>query len=306
MDTTLNKVPVLVLAFNRADHVEQAMQAIREYKPERLYLECDGARPNKKGEAEAVALTRKTMLDLVDWPCEVKTLFRDKNLGCANAVYDAISWFFEHEEWGVIIEDDIVVSQDFFKLCEELLPRYKDEDRIMEISARNHRPRTELANTYIFCDGFYIWGWASWRRAWQKMDMSMAKWKKMSLIRLWRKFGFFKGSMMYYYWNDCYKHVKTHSSWGTRWYFCISECNGLVLTPGQNLALNIGMQSDGTHYNKKDIDPYAYLEMQNIVWPLKYNDNIIFDKEQLKREKEDFWYIRMIGLKKKIKNLLHL
>ena len=104
------KVPVLVLAFNRADHVAKAMEAIREYRPERLYLECDGARKNKAGETEAVALTRKTMLDMVDWPCEVKTLFREKNLGCANAVYGDIKWFFEDEELGVIIEDDVVVG----------------------------------------------------------------------------------------------------------------------------------------------------------------------------------------------------
>lgn len=300
------KVPVLVLAFNRADHVAEAMKAIQEYKPDRLYLECDGARPHKEGEVEAVEQTRQTMLNAITWDCEVKTLFREENLGCAKAVYGAISWFFEHEEWGVIIEDDIIVSQDFFKLCEDLLPRYKDQERIMEISARNHRPRKELANTYMFSDGFYIWGWATWRRAWQQMDMSMAKWKDISILQLWRKFGFVKGSMMYHYWDDCYKHSDTHSSWGTRWYFCVSECDGLVLTPGVNLALNIGMQSDGAHYSKNDQDPYFYLTMQSIEWPLIYNDDAHFDKEQLRRERQDFSYIRKIGAKKKIARLLHI
>ena len=134
------KVPILVLAFNRADHVEQAMLAIKEYKPERLYLECDGPRVHKQGEKEAVEATRKVMLDAIDWPCEVKTLFREENLGCANAVYGAITWFFEQEEYGVIIEDDVVVGQGFFRLCEILLPRYKNDERVMEISAENHYP----------------------------------------------------------------------------------------------------------------------------------------------------------------------
>ena len=130
----MRKLPILVLAFNRADHVREAMKSIREYKPERLYLECDGARQNKTGEKDAVEETRQAMLDAVDWPCEVKTLFRDENLGCAQAVYGAISWFFKNEKWGVIIEDDVIVGQDFFRLCEDLLPRYENEERIMEIS----------------------------------------------------------------------------------------------------------------------------------------------------------------------------
>ena len=137
------KVPILVLAFNRADHVEQAMLAIKEYKPERLYLECDGPRVHKQGEKEAVEATRKAMLDAIDWPCEVRTLFRQENLGCANAVYGAITWFFEQEEYGVIIEDDVVVGQDFFRLCEILLPRYKNDERVMEISAENHYPNQQ-------------------------------------------------------------------------------------------------------------------------------------------------------------------
>ena len=143
------KVPILVLAFNRADHVEQAMLAIKEYKPERLYLECDGPRVHKQGEKEAVEATRKAMLDAIDWPCEVRTLFRQENLGCANAVYGAITWFFEQEEYGVIIEDDVVVGQDFFRLCEILLPRYKNDERVMEISEENHYPNQQNENTYF-------------------------------------------------------------------------------------------------------------------------------------------------------------
>ncbi|MBQ0088271.1 MAG: hemolysin hemolytic protein [Prevotellaceae bacterium] len=299
------KVPILVLAFNRPDHVAKSMEAIREYQPDKLYLECDGARTHKGGERKAVEETRKAMLDSVDWPCEVKTLFREENLGCANAVYGAISWFFENEEYGCIIEDDIVVSQDFFRLCEDLLPRYKDEERIMEIGARNHRPNINKANTYVYTNGFHIWGWATWRRAWHKMDMNMKNWPRISIGHLWGKFGMFKGSMMYYYWKDCYKHLEENTSWGTRWYFCVTFHNGLVLIPCVNLAINVGVDGGGTHYDEGDIDPYAYLCLQTISWPLAYNDTFEFDKHQLKVEKEDFLYIRKLGLKKKIKKIFY-
>ena len=296
------KVPVLVLAFNRADHVAKAMEAIREYRPERLYLECDGARKNKAGETEAVALTRKTMLDMVDWPCEVKTLFREKNLGCANAVYGAITWFFEHEEWGVIIEDDVVVGQDFFRLCEELLPRYKDEERIMEISAENHYPNSKDANTYFYSLDFKCWGWASWARAWKQMDMKMTKWPEQGLTKLVKSFDLFKGCMMYYYWHSTYKNIETSTSWATRWAFTIFAENGLCIIPGVNLAVNIGTDG-GAHYENGDVNPYAHLQVERMSFPIVYNDTIALDERQRKLSNKDFFRIRMIGLRKKLRVL---
>ena len=296
------KVPILVLAFNRADHVVKAMEAIREYKPERLYLECDGARPHKSGEAEAVELTRKTMLEMVDWQCEVKTLFREKNLGCANAVYGAITWFFEHEEWGVIIEDDVVVGQDFFRLCEELLPRYAKEEKVMEISAENHYPNPNDASTYFYSVDFKCWGWASWARAWKRMDMKMTKWPKQSLRKLIRDFDVFKGCMMYYYWSRTYKNIAHSTSWATRWAFTIYAENGLCIIPGVNLAVNIGTDG-GAHYENGDVNPYSHLRVERMSFPLVYNDVIELDDRQRRLSNKDFFRIRMIGLRKKLRTI---
>lgn len=297
-----DKIPVLVLAFNRADHVEEAMQAIREYKPDRLYLECDGARLHKQGEKEAVEATRKAMLDAVDWPCEVKTLFREENLGCAKAVYGAITWFFEQEEYGVIIEDDVVVGQGFFRLCEILLPRYKNDERVMEISAENHYPEPQNANTYFYTIDFKCWGWATWARAWKHMDMSMSKWPEQSLSTLIRTFGFLEGCMRYKYWNHTYNNIHTNTSWATRWAFTIFVERGLCITPGDNLAINIGTDG-GAHYENGDINPYAHLKIGTLREPLHFNDNVVLDKRQQKLHNKDFLRIRMIGLKKKIRNV---
>ena len=120
-----NNIPILVLAFNRADHVVEAMKAIKVYQPKRLYLECDGPRKAKEGEQEAVEATRKAMLDSIDWPCEIKTLFREENMGCAHAVNDAITWFFRHEEYGIICEDDIILSPDFFSIMRRTVAKIR-------------------------------------------------------------------------------------------------------------------------------------------------------------------------------------
>ena len=96
---------VLFLVFNRPDTTAQVFEAIRKAKPSRLYVAADGPRSAREGEAERVAKVRE-ISTAVDWPCVLHTLFRNENLGCKYAVSDAISWFFRHEDKGIILEDD--------------------------------------------------------------------------------------------------------------------------------------------------------------------------------------------------------
>lgn len=301
----MKKIPILVLAFNRADHVVEAMKVIQKYKPDRLYLECDGPRLNKVGEQEAVKATRKAMLDSVDWQCEVKTLFREKNYGCAQAVNDAITWFFKNEEYGIICEDDIVLSPDFFKLCEELLPRYANEDRIMEITAQNHSHREDISNTYVYSCREHCWGWASWARAWEKMDMTMSAVPSLTYSFLIKRLGVFEAIMRMHYFQYGYNHLSTYKSWAFRWTLSILVNNGLVIIPGVNLAKNIGTEG-GVHYDSDDTDPYADLDIGSINWPLVYNDCFEIDRRQSRYDAKDFLRLRIIGLNKKIRKILHI
>ena len=109
-------------------------EAIRKAKPPRLYVAADG--PRALGEREKCEQVRRIATQ-VDWDCDVKNFFRDKNLGCRVAVSSAIDWFFENEEEGIILEDDCLPSQSFFWFCEELLERYRLDMRIMAVSGNN-------------------------------------------------------------------------------------------------------------------------------------------------------------------------
>lgn len=297
----IKKVPVLVIAFNRPEHARRAMGPIREYQPDRVYLACDGPRVGKEGELKQVDESREAMKAMIDWPCDVKTLFQSVNLGCAYGPYTAISWFFEHEEYGIIIEDDVIVGLDFFKLCEVLLPRYASEERIMQISAENHSGRIDVNNSYVYSQFYLCWGWATWRRAWRSMDMSMSAANNLSSYYLIKRLGLFRGLMMRYYFRKAYNHIESFSSWATRWYLSILAHDGLVICPGANLAINIGM-SGGEHYQRFDNNPYKDLTIRNIEWPLVYNDILEADRLQKKYDSRDFLRIRMFGLKNKLKN----
>lgn len=300
----MEKLPILVLAFNRKESVVKALKAIRDYQPERLYLSCDGARDNKVGEKDIVTETRKAMLNMIDWPCKIMTLFQEKNLGCAHAVYDAITWFFNNEKYGIIIEDDIVISQDFFHLCEILLPMYEKDEHIMQISAQNRSFKIESSDEYVFNRMPIIWGWATWKRAWEKMDMQMSQWPHYPKLKILKAYGIFQGCMMWYYWDKTFKNLKTNQSWATRWFFSVLYNDGICICSKVNLAKNIGIGSNNaTHYKKGDKDPYNKLKIGKIKWPLKIAQSIQLDKQQLKYDKKDFFRIRMIGLKKKLRIL---
>ena len=126
--------PILFLVFNRPDTTQRVFAQIRKIQPKQLFIAADGARKGKEGEQERVAQVRKLILEGIDWDCEVKTLFRDENLGCGKAVSEGITWFFKNVEQGIILEDDTLPDLSFFPFCEELLERYKDDERVAMIS----------------------------------------------------------------------------------------------------------------------------------------------------------------------------
>src|SRR5262245_55441705 len=103
--------PILLLVFNRPETTSRVFQAIRAVRPNKLYVAADGPRSDRAGEAERCVEVRR-IATAVDWPCEMRTLFREENLGCRRAVSGAITWFFEQEEAGIILEDDCLPHPD--------------------------------------------------------------------------------------------------------------------------------------------------------------------------------------------------
>lgn len=299
------KVPILFLIFKRRESAIKAFEPIRSYRPDKLYIAADGPRFSVEGEYDECEATRKAIVELIDWPCQVKTLFRDKNLGCTDAVNGGITWFFKHEKYGIINEDDIVLSNDFFKLCELLLPKYENETRVMAISARNHSGKFQQSNEYCFVNYVNIWGWATWRSAWEKNTQDFEGWKYFKKWKLIKRYGIFCGLMFIYYYCKCANKNINFGSWDYTWTYHIAKNDGVAIAPKVNLSKNVGIGVAGSaNYKEDDEDPYSHLTVGEILWPLKIKDEIHIDKDQEKADRKDFFRVRMIGARKKIKLLL--
>ena len=265
---------VLFLVFNRPDTTRQVFEAIRKAKPPRLYVAADGPRADRPGEEGKCEQVRQIATN-VDWDCEVKTLFREKNLGCGKAVSSAITWFFENEEEGIIIEDDCLPSQSFFWFYQELLERYRDDERVMVISGDNFdfgRKRTEYS--YYFSRYIHTWGWASWRRTWKLYDVNMSLWPEV------RDHGWLADILerkkTVRYWRGIFERVYQGKidTWDYQLWFACWIQNGLCIIPNQNLISNIGFGISATH--TCDIDhKLAHIPVKAIQIPLQHPPYVI-------------------------------
>lgn len=240
--------PVLFLIFNRPDVTELVFEAIKKAKPKKLFVAADGPRSNKPGEKEKCEETRKLVLDGIDWDCEVKTLFREENLGCKYAVSGAISWFFENVEEGIILEDDCLPDPDFFKYCSELLEKYRNDSSVMHIGSNNFNNVSEKRkSSYYFSSYVEIWGWATWRRAWKLYDPEMKAYPGLDKSKFLKNT--FKSSSEREYWTNCFNTSFENKvdTWDYQWVFCVYLNSGLCITPYTNLVTNLGFRPDATH-----------------------------------------------------------
>jgi hypothetical protein len=245
---------VLFMAFNRPETTSRVFDAIRKARPPRLYVAADGPRADRIGETARVERVRKIATE-VDWPCEMKTLFRKDNLGCKQAVSGAITWFFENEEEGIILEDDCLPHPDFFNFCETMLDYYRNDERVDVITGNNFQNGQQRgAGAYYFSKYNHCWGWASWRRAWRHYQGDLPFWPE------WRGSDDWKAvcpdNIERRYWERIFDQVYAGAidTWDYPWTACVWTHRGLTATPNVNLVTNIGFGVDATH----TCDPNAH------------------------------------------------
>lgn len=238
--------PVLFLVFNRPDVTARVFEVIRKVKPPRLYISADGPRPDREGEGAKCEEVRK-IATTVDWDCEVETLFRNKNHGCKKAVSSGISWFFKNEAEGIILEDDCLPVNSFFRFCDSQLEEHRNDQTVWSVGGTKFKcyPFKESKTAYR-SEIFFCWGWATWKSRWDRYSENL---DDMLPIDYW------SSKEAKTYWEKIINclHKKDCDSWG--YYFSIScikqRCNNIV--PPTTLVENLGFNKYSTHTAKAPI-----------------------------------------------------
>jgi len=292
------RTPVAFLIFNRPDTTERVFDKISRARPTKLLVVGDGPREERPGEREKCAAVR-AIVERVDWDCEVLTNYSEENLGCRRRISSGLDWVFGLVDEAIILEDDCLPHPSFFRFCEELLARYREDERIMMISGTNYfLDRTRIGESYFFARYYAIWGWASWARAWGRYDPSMEEWGKLREEDILEAF-FPRQDMRKHFsrmLDDAY--FGRIDTWDIQWVATCLLNNGLSIVPRVNLVSNLGIT--GTHTSRDqsnnnlpvfDIDPSHIRHPSSVVPYVRY-ETMLFER------------ILKTGIVKRIRNLV--
>jgi hypothetical protein len=261
---------VLFVIFKRPETTKLVLEQIRIARPKKLYIAADGPRPGLNDEKLLCEQTRE-VVSKIDWECTVKTKFNETNEGCKQGVSAAINWFFNNEPEGIILEDDCLPANSFFKFCDTLLAKYRYDTRVRHITGCNLQFGKKWGDgSYYFSNRTHVWGWASWKRAWDDYDINLSNYDSIQITPVFTNI--YHDDLVAEAWANIFQQVKagTVNSWAYPLDFVNFFNNGLVIIPNQNLISNIGFDSKATNTLDKG-SVYANIpleEMNEICHPV--------------------------------------
>jgi hypothetical protein len=275
--------PVLFLIFNRPANTQKVFEAIRQSQPSRLYIAADAPRPGNRIDEEKCRLTRE-VTEQIDWPCEVKRLYQEQNLGCSFGPRAAFGWFFSQEPEGIILEDDCVPHPNFFSFAQAMLERYRNDQRILSINGSNLGYQLSNGNSYTYSRFMNMWGWATWADRAKAIDYNLNEWKRVKRP-LWflhsrlKQHAFDADLNWYKYWQHKFDLTITQpvvTWWDWQWIFHQIKNKQFSVVPSINLITNIGFDADATH-TFEAANPAANIPTKSMPFPLQHPGRIKLD-----------------------------
>ncbi|MBO5334272.1 MAG: glycosyltransferase family 2 protein [Clostridia bacterium] len=294
MEKYLVDIPVALIFFNRDDTLKSVFEQVRKAKPSKLFLIQDGARENREDDIEGIAACRK-VVENVDWECEIFKNYSEENLGCGRRVSSGISWVFESVDRAIILEDDCVIEPTFINFCDELLEKYKDDERVAMISALNHFVDWDCGdNSYFFAKTGAIAAWATWKRVWDNFDFTI-KYYNDDYVKKVIKSSFnhkYAANARMKNWQSIYERGQKGEKiryWGPQFGFLKYRTTALSIVPSHTLSSNVGVgpkatfSGMGAEFMKKSMRPWFFQKTRPMEFPLKHPVTILPDCEYDKK-----------------------
>lgn len=282
------KTPIVLFIFKRPDEARKVLDVIRQARPEKLFIVADGPRYARPDEKVKCQETRR-IVELIDWKTELFKNFSKDNLGLKKRFTTGLNWVFKHVESAIILEDDCIPDISFFHFCESMLSRYCDDERIFSITGHNHLGEWKTGNhNYFFSNYFDCWGWATWKRVWEKYDSDMSDWPKPEVQEKIRQV--IADDAQFF--NRCRVLDASYSgeinSWAYPFFMMSLYHNGLTVTPSVNLIRNIGFGPDSSNTtNRKDLR--KDVKQFSLLPPFIPPENIVADREYDFRRYKKVW-----------------
>ena len=268
-----HRVPVVLVLFNRPEETRRVFAAIRAARPSWLFVIADGPRSGVPGEADRCA-EALAVVDSVDWECDVRSSVSPTNLGCRDRVTSGLDWVFSEVDRAIILEDDCLPDPTFFRFCEDLLEHYADNPQVMSIAGTNQQfGRRRGPYSYYFSMYEACWGWATWRRAWDRNDPQLATWPRAKEEGV-LDFIFSSPSVRKSWFRILSKVYRGEiNSWAYKWTYAHLIHSGLSIIPNVNLVSNIGFGPEATH--TQGVSRLANMPAVPMAFPLDHPPYVV-------------------------------
>lgn len=261
------KNPIVIFIFLRLESTLKLIDRLREVNARKIYIVGEGYRPNREGEALRVEEVRRQVENSIDWDCEIHTNYVPIDIGAGPRISSGISWVFETEERAIFLEDDIMPNVSFFRFCDEMLDYYENHPQIMAISGHNAIPEYVFDHSYTFSSIPFVWGWATWKRAWEGYDFHLSSWEQVKKNKTLKRQ--FKNKIFYQFRSDEYDMITSGATftWDYQFSYHLLINSGLSVVPHYNLTSNVGIGPDAT--NTKESKEHQHLP-QELDFPLNH------------------------------------
>jgi hypothetical protein len=268
--------PIVLIIFNRPESTRQVFAAIRAARPQQLLVIADAPRAHRPDDIPKCAAAR-AIVEEIDWNCQVFKNYADHNLGCGLRVSSGLDWVFQQVETAIILEDDCLPDQTFFPYCTALLDHYQHDPRIVHISGNNFQFGQQRGDASYFYSCYpHMWGWATWRRAWQHYRYHITSWPDRRSTD-WLEARLDTAAAVAN-WRQIFDQIYNREidTWDYQWTFACWQNNGLCIHPQVDLVANIGFNNEGTHTVRQN--QFANLPLGQMQFPLTHPPTIIRDR----------------------------
>lgn len=266
--------PILILTHKRFNSVKLIVNELKKIKPKQIYL-ANNPLPIEATQEEIK--NQKKIIKLFDnlpWDYILKKKIHPEHLDVKNSIVQSINWFFSNVEYGIILEDDCIPCPSFFYFCQTILIKYLDNQKIMHICGSNFQKIHNHKFSYYFSKYNHVWGWASWKRAWNLYDKDITFWPKLKKSDKWIKINPLWLERRYwdYFFSLCFNNKII--TWDYQWLACIWNYNGISIIPNKNLITNVGFDKYATNTKKnKSVFCNKRMEFKSIKHPQKIDIN---------------------------------
>jgi len=292
--------PVVFIIFNKIETTKKVFDVIKKVRPSQLFIIADGPRRDRAGEQADCNRVRE-ITESIDWDCKVLRNYSDENLGLRKRIISGLDWVFQSVEEAIILEDDCLPDYSFFKFCQDLLTKYRNEERVLMISGNKILSDYQPQNSYYFSQFSHIWGWATWKRVWKQYDFNMSEWSAEKINDLFLKT--LKSKSAINYWKTLLLEIQTGEidAWSVRLQLLQFIKQGLTVVPSRNLVVNLGFDSQFATNTKGSGGLYNKMKLESLDFPLSHPKSIF---QNFEADKLEIKLFHKFGFKERVRRLL--